>query len=112
MVEETEEVSWPPRDPEVLIAMEKVNHWFGPYQMICLSVGALTYIINMFHESRKKIEIPVISSALSLCHMFCVLKEIAKGEQEGLLDEGFLSEVNAQLRQVYLTMQLKISLFY
>ncbi|XP_042384456.1 uncharacterized protein LOC121976382 isoform X2 [Zingiber officinale] len=43
-----EEISWPPRDPEALILMEK---------------------------------------------------ELEKKEQEGLLDEGFLSEVNAQLRQ-------------
>ncbi|XP_074585657.1 uncharacterized protein LOC141841391 isoform X1 [Curcuma longa] len=43
-----EEISWPPRDPEALILMEK---------------------------------------------------ELEKREQEGLLDEGFLSEVNAQLRQ-------------
>ncbi|XP_072968478.1 uncharacterized protein [Typha angustifolia] len=43
-----EEVSWPPRDPEALILMEK---------------------------------------------------ELANREQEGQLDEGFLAEVNAQLRQ-------------
>ncbi|ONK58817.1 uncharacterized protein A4U43_C08F50 [Asparagus officinalis] len=48
VVAEAEEVSWPPRDPEALILMEK---------------------------------------------------EIAKREQEGRLDEGFLAEVNAQLRQ-------------
>ncbi|KAJ6839133.1 uncharacterized protein M6B38_310250 [Iris pallida] len=48
VLDETEEVSWPPRDPEALILMEK---------------------------------------------------EIEKREQEGKLDEGFLSEVNAQLRQ-------------
>lgn len=48
VVDEAEEVSWPPRDPKALIAMQN---------------------------------------------------EIAKREQEGQLDEGFLSEVNAQLRQ-------------
>lgn len=48
VVNSDEEISWPPRDPEALILMEK---------------------------------------------------ELEKREQEGLLDEGFLSEVNAQLRQ-------------
>ncbi|XP_062177753.1 uncharacterized protein LOC133882566 [Alnus glutinosa] len=48
VVDEVEEVIWPPRDPEVLKLMEK---------------------------------------------------EIKQREQEGQLDEGFLSEVNAQLRQ-------------
>ncbi|KAL3741372.1 uncharacterized protein LOC120286023 isoform X1 [Eucalyptus grandis] len=48
VVDEKEEISWPPRDPEVLKAMEE---------------------------------------------------EVMQMEQEGQLDEGFLSEVNAQLRQ-------------
>ncbi|KAK7849821.1 hypothetical protein CFP56_002290, partial [Quercus suber] len=48
VVDEVEEVRWPPRDPEALVLMEK---------------------------------------------------EISQREQEGQLDEGFLSEVNAQLRQ-------------
>lgn len=48
VVEDVEEISWPPRDPEALQLMEK---------------------------------------------------EIIQREQEGQLDEGFLSEVNAQLRQ-------------
>ncbi|CAK9142066.1 unnamed protein product [Ilex paraguariensis] len=48
VVDEEEEISWPPRDPKALIFMEK---------------------------------------------------EIKQRQQEGQLDEGFLSEVNAQLRQ-------------
>ncbi|KAM0935158.1 hypothetical protein DsansV1_C29g0208861 [Dioscorea sansibarensis] len=48
VVDDVEETSWPPRDPEGLILMEK---------------------------------------------------ELTRREQEGQLDEGFLSEVNAQLRQ-------------
>ncbi|XP_052188803.1 uncharacterized protein LOC127799100 isoform X2 [Diospyros lotus] len=48
VVDEVEEMLWPPRDPEALMLMEK---------------------------------------------------EIKRREQEGQLDEGFLSEVNAQLRQ-------------
>lgn len=48
VVDDVEEISWPPRDPEALQLMEK---------------------------------------------------EIIQREQEGQLDEGFLSEVNAQLRQ-------------
>ncbi|XP_030514466.2 uncharacterized protein LOC115728263 isoform X3 [Rhodamnia argentea] len=48
VVDEKEEISWPPRDPEALKAMEE---------------------------------------------------EVTQMEQEGQLDEGFLSEVNAQLRQ-------------
>ncbi|URE15039.1 hypothetical protein MUK42_11092 [Musa troglodytarum] len=48
VVDDVEEISWPPRDPEALTLMEK---------------------------------------------------ELEKREQEGQLDEGFLSEVNAQLRQ-------------
>ncbi|WOL19141.1 hypothetical protein Cni_G27938 [Canna indica] len=48
VVDEVEEISWPPRDPEALTLMQK---------------------------------------------------ELEKREQEGQLDEGFLSEVNAQLRQ-------------
>lgn len=48
VVDEKEEISWPPRDPEALKAMEE---------------------------------------------------EVMQMEQEGQLDEGFLSEVNAQLRQ-------------
>lgn len=48
VVDDVEEISWPPRDPEALQLMEK---------------------------------------------------EIVQREQEGQLDEGFLSEVNAQLRQ-------------
>ncbi|KAI3439183.1 uncharacterized protein J3R85_005145 [Psidium guajava] len=48
VVDEKEEISWPPRDPEVLKAMEE---------------------------------------------------EVMQMEQEGQLDEGFLSEVNAQLRR-------------
>ncbi|XP_010555273.1 PREDICTED: uncharacterized protein LOC104824803 [Tarenaya hassleriana] len=48
VVDEVEEISWPPRDPETIKQMEK---------------------------------------------------EIIQREKEGLLDEGFLSEVNAQLRQ-------------
>lgn len=36
-------------------------------------------------------------------------KEIARREQEGQLDEGFLSEVNAQLRQVSLFVCLNLS---
>ncbi|XP_011628958.1 uncharacterized protein LOC18424284 isoform X2 [Amborella trichopoda] len=48
VIDEEEEISWPPRDPQSLILMEK---------------------------------------------------ELAAREQEGQLDEGFLSEVNAQLRQ-------------
>ncbi|KAJ0971062.1 hypothetical protein J5N97_019021 [Dioscorea zingiberensis] len=48
VVDEVEEISWPPRDPEGMILMER---------------------------------------------------ELTKREQEGQLDEGFLSEVNAQLRQ-------------
>ncbi|XP_051138139.1 uncharacterized protein LOC127256267 [Andrographis paniculata] len=49
VVDETEEIPWPPRDPEALALMQK---------------------------------------------------ELNQREQEGHLDEGFLSEVNAQLRQV------------
>ncbi|XP_073105873.1 uncharacterized protein [Elaeis guineensis] len=48
VMDEVEEISWPPKDPKSLILMEK---------------------------------------------------ELVKREQEGQLDEGFLSEVNAQLRQ-------------
>ncbi|KAF8410524.1 hypothetical protein HHK36_003055 [Tetracentron sinense] len=48
VVDEVEEISWPPRDPKALMLMEK---------------------------------------------------EIIQREQEGKLDEGFLSEVNAQIRQ-------------
>ncbi|OVA06175.1 Oxidoreductase-like [Macleaya cordata] len=48
VVDAVEEISWPPRDPEALVLMEK---------------------------------------------------ELNQREQEGQLDEGFLSEVNAQLRQ-------------
>ncbi|XP_038979215.1 uncharacterized protein LOC103698892 isoform X2 [Phoenix dactylifera] len=49
VMDEVEEISWPPKDPKSLILMEN---------------------------------------------------ELVKREQEGQLDEGFLSEVNAQLRQV------------
>lgn len=31
VVHEAEEVSWPPRDPEALISMEKVSYHFGSY---------------------------------------------------------------------------------
>lgn len=40
-------------------------------------------------------------SMFSFCNV-CYLQELVKREQEGQLDEGFLSEVNAQLRQVSL----------
>ena len=39
VVNETEgEVSWPPRDPEALISMEKVSHKFGAYLMLSSNI--------------------------------------------------------------------------
>lgn len=35
------------------------------------------------------------------------LQELTRREQEGQLDEGFLSEVNAQLRQVWMFLNNK-----
>ncbi|XP_038979216.1 uncharacterized protein LOC103698892 isoform X3 [Phoenix dactylifera] len=57
VMDEVEEISWPPKDPKSLILMEN---------------------------------------------------ELVKREQEGQLDEGFLSEVNAQLRQKCMLLFIKL----
>uniref|UniRef100_A0A803LPB9 Uncharacterized protein n=1 Tax=Chenopodium quinoa TaxID=63459 RepID=A0A803LPB9_CHEQI len=74
VVDEDQELTWPPRDPEALSLMEQARP------------SSCTLIIFCYFDTL-------------LIYILCPLHELNQREQEGYLDEGFLSEVNAQLRQ-------------
>ncbi|KAK6946304.1 hypothetical protein RJ641_013848 [Dillenia turbinata] len=72
IVDEGNEISWPPRDPNALTLMENLEYKF--------------FVLPLYYQ---------VSVTVSHDQW-----EIIQREKEGQLDEGFLSEVNAQLWQV------------